>query len=451
MEKDEMKKIGNKIVFVGAFCLALASGVFAQNYKIRQTTTMNGQKMESTVYVKGSRKRTENGGIMGMGGGVADVEQCDLKRYVKISDKKKMYAIEPFDDGTDTPPTKPVAQTKTPKAKIEKGGTVTYISNITDTGERKQMFGLTARRVKTSMEMQPSPDACMKENMKIESDGWYVDLPEFSCPISARPQVPTMSPEANSGGCRDKINFKTSGGGRLGFPISETRTFAMSGSDMSFTQSVETLEFSKATLDTALFDIPAGYKETQNSSDLYGRPDFAEMMKNQSGNDDDDEDTPKSPVKNYPSPVNNSASTPKKSGAIRIGVLMPTNKGENISTTNMQMFLIQQLSGGNVEAVAVSSEADARSSSCDYVLSSDFSKLKQSIAGKIGGMFGKVTGGDPNAMKNYEAQVDFKLVALTGGKNVSSKTSNKSESNVDRAAESVLVMEAQQILSAVQR
>lgn len=120
------------------------------------------------------------------------------------------------------------------------------------------------------------------------------------------------------------------------------------------------------------------------------------------------------------------------------------------TTTNGQS-LIEQLSSGNVEAVAVSSEAEARSSSCDYVLSSDFSKLKQSTASKIGGMFGKVTGGDPNAMKNYDVQVDYKLVALTGGKTLASKASNKSESNVDRAAESVLAMEAQQILSAIQK
>ena len=41
---------------------------FGQNYKIKQTTTMMGQNMSSTIYVKASRKRTEQGGIMGMDG-----------------------------------------------------------------------------------------------------------------------------------------------------------------------------------------------------------------------------------------------------------------------------------------------------------------------------------------------------------------------------------------------
>ena len=437
-------------LFIGLIiCLISVSGVFAQqNYKIKQTMSMNGQKSETTTYVRGSRKRTEGGGFMGMGGDVADVEQCDLKRNLKISDKKKMYAIEPFDDGAEVTETVPKSKVQSPKSKVEKGGTVTISSNISDTGERKQMFGLTARHIKTSMTMQASPDACAGGDVKTETDGWYVDLPSFSCPMTVRPQVPQMG-GAQSGGCRDKMVFKTSGGGKLGFALTETRTMKMGGDadDPSFTQTVETLEFSKATLDAALFDVPAGYNLTADSQSLYGKPDMAAMMRNMGGND---EDTPKKPSKNNPLPTNNSTPKQKKAGTIRIGVYAPTNKaGENISISNMQSFLIQKLTGGNIEAVAVSSESDAKSASCDYVLTSDFSKLKQSSASKIGGMFGKVTGTDTSAAKNYDAQVDFKLVALSGGKNVANKASNKSESNVDRAAEAVLSQEASTILGQI--
>jgi hypothetical protein len=441
-------KILGRILILQLFLIGMSGFVFGQNYKIKQVTTINGQKMESTVYVKGSRKRTESGGMMGMGGGVADIEQCDMKRNVKVSDKKRMYSIEPFDDGSDTTTPTPT-RTQNPKSKIEKGGTVTYISNIVDTGERKQMFGLTARHIKTSMSMQASPDACMKENMTVETDGWYIDLPEFVCPMTSRPSMPTMPAERNPGGCRDRITFKTTGGGKLGFALSLTTT--MNNGDMSFSQTTETLEFSKATLDAALFDIPAGYTETQNSSDLYGRPDFSAMMKNQN-NDDDDEDKPVA-VKNKPNSMNMPMPATKRAGTIRIGVYAPTNNaGENISTTNMQMFLIQKLSVGNVEAVSVASEADARAAGCDYVLSSDFSKLKQSTASKIGGIFGKVTNTDTSSSRNYDAQVDFKLVPLAGGgKALNSKAANKSESDVDRAAEAVLALEAQQILGAVQK
>ena len=104
---------------------------------------------------------------------------------------------------------------------------------------------------------------------------------------------------------------------------------------------------------------------------------MAAMMKNM-GSGDDDEDKPKntSNKPNQTSMNSNSAPNAKKAGTIRIGVYAPTNKsGENVSTTNLQMFLIQKLTSRNVEAVAISSESDAKSANCDYILTSDFSKL----------------------------------------------------------------------------
>ena len=444
-----MRKI--QIVLGVIFVVSLTNFAFAQNYKIKQTVSMNGQKSETTTYVKGSRKRTTGGGFMGMGGDVDNVEQCDLKRNLKISDKKKMYAVEPFDDGTDTTPQPPQSKIQNQKSKIEKGGVVTYTSNITDTGERKQMFGLTARRVKTSMSMEASPDACMKGNMKVETDGWYVDLPEFSCQFTARSQMPQMPNEGSEGGCRDKMQFKTTGTGKLGFPLTETRTMNMGDGETSFTQTTDTLEFSKATLDAALFDIPTGYTLTANSQDLYGKPDMAAMMKNM-GSGDDNEDKPKnnSNKTNSDSMMNNSAPNAKKAGTIRIGVYAPTNKsGENVSTTNLQAFLIQKLTGGNVEAVGISSESDAKSANCDYILTSDFSKLKQSTASKVGGMFGKITNTDTSASRNYDTQVDFKLVPLLGGQTIQNKAASKTQSDVDKSAEDVLTQEAEQILSKI--
>lgn len=442
--------------FLTLLALVLGVSIHAEaqtNYKIRQTMTMNGQKMETTTYVKGSRKRTEGGGFPGMGADVADVEQCDLKRNLKISDKKKMYAVEPFDDGSDATATTTSSKTKSPKSKVEKGGVVTITSNINDTGERKQMFGLTARHVKTSMSMESSPDSCAQSNMKMETDGWYVDLPEFSCPITMRPQIPQPGGGGSEGGCRDRTIFKTTGGGKTGFPLTETRKIIMEDADTTFTQTVETLEFSKATLEASLFDIPNGYTQTDNAQSLYGRPDMSAMMKNMGGDDDDDDDKPKSKSNGNQTTTPSQTPSAKKSGTIRIGVYMVTNKnGESISTTNMHMFLMGKLTGGNVEAVAVSDESGARAANCDYILTSDFTKLKQSVAGKIGGMFGKVTGGDPNALKNYEAQVDFKLVSLSDGKTVAqSKGTSKGESDVDRAAENSLSQEAAAVLKAVSK
>jgi hypothetical protein len=161
----------------------------AQQYKLRQANTMTGMKTESTIYVKGPRKRTEAGGYMGMSSPTT-IEQCDLKRTIKINDKKKLYFIEPFAKvDNNEEPVKQAAAKPAPvekeNQKIEKGGTIYFYSNITDTGERKKMYGFTARHIWTTQKIKPSADACsMKDSMIIKTDGWYIDLPEFNCPVT---------------------------------------------------------------------------------------------------------------------------------------------------------------------------------------------------------------------------------------------------------------------------
>jgi hypothetical protein len=423
----------------------LTSISFAQNYKIRQTVSMNGQKSDTTVYVKGARKRTEGGAIMGIGADVANIEQCDLKRNIQVNDKKKMYVIEPFDDGTDDAPITKPTPTNPKSTPAIKGGTITYISNINDTGERKQMFGMTARHIKTSMRTESSPDACAKTNMSMETDGWYIDLPEFSCPVS-RPQTPRMPvAQGGEGGCRDHIVTKSTGSGKLGFALQVTMT--MSNGGMSFSQTTETLEFSKAALDAALFDIPQGYTLARNSGDLYDMPDYSKIIQNQQNKTETEENPVSNPISDVIS-----ANKPKGADVIRIGVYVPTNQSdENISLSNLQIFLMQKLTGGNIETLKVNNETDARKADCDYVLASDISKLKLSTAGKIGGIFGKVTNTDTSALKDYDTQVDFKLISLKDGKISQNKAANKFKGNPEKAAESVLLMEAQQVISAVQK
>jgi hypothetical protein len=409
---------------------------FAQNYKIKQTTSMNGQSFSSTVYVKGTRKRTENSGIMGMGGDVADIEQCDLKRNVKVSDKKRLYFTEPF--AADVAET-PVRTAPLPAGtKSTKGGTVTVTTSIVDTGERKQMFGLTARHVKSTMTMQSSPDACSPQDTRIETDGWYIDLPQFSCPLSA-PRNPYAQPSKH--GCLDRTIVKNTGGGRLGFALSLTQMIRNGGENgMGFTQTTETVEFSKTVLDDALFDVPAGYALAGSSNDLYGRPDFSAITR--SGQDDPDQmETPR------PARANPAA---KRPGVIRIGVLQPSNRTiETVSTVNLQTYLAGRLTSGKYEGVTVNSEAEARAIGCDYIVSSDISKMKQSTASKIGGLFGKVTSTDTSGSKSFDAQVDYKVASLQSGQQVlQSKAAAKFTGSADNAVENVLSIEATSIIAA---
>lgn len=419
--------------------LAAAASAQGVNYKITQTMSMEGmpQAMTTTTYVKGPRKRTEQGAMMGMGGDVATVEQCDLKQTLQVNDKKKLYHIEAMNLGGDDAPVSPGGRgTSTP---VKKGGTVTVTNSIVDTGERKQMFGFTARHVKTSMSMQSSPDACAQGDTKMEIDAWYIDLPEFSCPLPVRPM--NYGPGAR-GGCNDRYVYHNTGAGKTGFPLEQTMT--MGG---GMTQTIHTVDLSRAPLDQALFNVPgAPYQAVTDASQLYGRPDMSAMM-NAMKNGGDDEQGNNNRSSGNMGNMNMGNSSPAFNG-IKVAVLMPTNRGENISTGDLQNYLIGRITGGNVMAMAASSEAEARSMGANYILWTDISKLKQSTAGKIGGMFGRATGA-PTGGGNYDAQVDYKLVKLADESTVlSSKATSKSESNAQSAAEAMLGQEASAVLGA---
>src|SRR4030095_5301680 len=151
--------------------------------KIRQRMTMGGASdMETVLYIKGRRMRNEMTANIGM----TTVVQCDLKRTLTINDKTKTYLISPT-DGTNSPnasdgggggsPPPPAEASTAPM----RGGVVNITNTMTDTGERKEMFGFTARHIKTSTVKTASPDACDKDQ-KIETDGWYIDFQfSFDC------------------------------------------------------------------------------------------------------------------------------------------------------------------------------------------------------------------------------------------------------------------------------
>src|SRR6185437_7295844 len=167
--KKDMSKTTIVRTAVVIACLSILSATASADTKVKsRQTSGNGQTYENTSYIKGKRQRSEmSGGQMIM------IQQCDLRRNIQIMPQAKMYTIQPYDEpstSSTTPNT--TAPTSQP---VKKGGVVTSTVTTKDTGERKQMFGYTARHIITTMEMKSSPDACSQNNTKIEIDGWYID------------------------------------------------------------------------------------------------------------------------------------------------------------------------------------------------------------------------------------------------------------------------------------
>jgi hypothetical protein len=393
---------------------------------------MMGMQTESTIYVKGMRKRTESAGIMGMPPPPVTIEQCDLQRTIKINDKKKLYFIEPFnkepedvidEDEKPAPVKNKPAQTTAPKEKTipQKGGVITMWYNITDTGERKKMFGFTARHIWTFQKIKPSPDACMmKDSMVIKTDGWYIDLPLFNCPVRYRPakmMTPDTKVETPQPDCIDRYVTRRSGKGKLGFPLIQTTTLIMGNQGNQFETSIETPELTTVKLDSMLFEIPIGYTETKNEDDLQEKIGMGDMIRGI-----------KKMANEYKAPA---LTEEKKPGMIRIGVYEPKSD-EKLQTSSLQQDVVNTLTGGKIEALAIADIEDARKYNCDYTLASEYTKIKQ--GSKVGGLLKAIKNSDPGAASSYNIDVNLVLVNLSDGSTrLQPKISGKYEGKIDEA------------------
>ncbi len=414
-----------------------------QQYKLRQATGFSGMNSETTIYVKKMRKRTEMSPMMGMSQPTT-IEQCDLKRTIKINDKKKIYFIEPFgsEEVIDEDVKPAVVKTKPAVTPVEKGGVIHMYYNIRDTGERKKMHGFTARHIWTTQKMKPSPEACsMKDSMIIKTDGWYVDLPEFNCPIrynngGSNPQNPQQP------ACKDKFVSHRSGNGKLGFALMETRTIIMNGQSQTFSMSMETLELSTAKLDSMLFEIPPGYRQVMDESELADKFDASEYMKSVKENNNN-------PNKNNNANVggNTDATNVKSAGAIRIGVYEPTGEGD-FPRSSLQQHLANDLNVGNIEAISVANEEEAKQKNCDYSLATDFSRFK--AASKVGGLIKAIKNTDPNAASSFNIDAGLVLTKLGDGSvKLNDKVSGKYEGKPEDAAKKALDVGANKVLKAL--
>ena len=241
-------------------CLLTITGIASADTKVKSRQTSGGQTYENTSYIKGKRQRSEmNNGQMIV------VQQCDLRRNIQIMPQAQAYIIKPY-DVPNTTSTAPGAANSQPSAKT-KGGVVTSTVTTKDTGERKQMFGYTARHIITTMEMESSPEACSQVKSKMQIDGWYIDA-EFALECdSGVTYRPYTSP--HSGGCQDRYVTKQVGTAKKGYPVWEKTTmFDASGAE-SFSTINEVVEFSHATLDASLFDVPAGYRQVNDFASAF--------------------------------------------------------------------------------------------------------------------------------------------------------------------------------------
>ncbi len=406
-----MKTFLKPITAVMVFLCVAAAGTTANSQTQRQKASPSDVKlrtkmtagssdrgMETVIYKKGPRMRSE---MANAGMEMININQCDLKRTIMINNKTRTYLImndgeKPAwgvaseGDGGAAPTTPANAQPVQPR----RGGVVTVTNTMNDTGERRELFGFTARHIKTSTVQDASPDACNKSH-KSETDGWYIDFQyQFECP--GQKAVHPVAPDNVQRDCEDEIRTRSIGTAKLGYPVLLTTTsYRPDGKTSTMTQ--EVIELSREPLDAALFEVPEGYALAKNMQELYG---MTNAMAGSGGgtNSAAGSSAAVSSSTSSPAPGMNAAGAPKKAGALRIGIVTPkaqmTSGNSAQAAEAVRNTFASFLNGPTIEVVSLTARLpsqaleEARLGQCDYVLYTSLTQKK----GGGGGMFGRALG-----------------------------------------------------------
>jgi hypothetical protein len=162
----------------------------------------------------------------------------------------------------------------TPKVEsLEPSGRTVHVRTETiDTGERKEMFGYTARRVtiRTTYRYSPDDDA---DSLDSEADGWYVDPPAAWLALHPRIRGHAIFQTA-VGGRTDTPVFTDVGPRESGFPLLVTSTHRSNFKDAAGNIRIHTsedrdevIEFSEAPLPADLFVPPREFRRVRRLPD----------------------------------------------------------------------------------------------------------------------------------------------------------------------------------------
>jgi hypothetical protein len=479
----------SKLIVLAAIMITLTGSALA-DVKIKSKQTMSGQTYENTTYIKGKRQRSEM-----MNGAMVNITQCDLRRGLQINPATQTYMVNPFTVSVETT-TKPASASVDGNGVVQAGGTVTMTVTTRDTGERKQMFGFTARHLIITTEMASSPDACSKTKMKMETDGWYIDFEaQFDCGESAQY---SGYRNGGKGGCQDKYVVKNSGTGKRGYPVYEKTTmFDDSGKEtMSYVN--EVVELSKATLDASLFDVPQGYKEVSDPSQMYASASSVSVPKGSNGSTlsglsspslDGPNGVPTASSSSVLAGANTQRASAtdvgaKQAGTIRIGLanVKTGAVGEGLVAAELaaavQNSLREYLKVPNVEVVVLEGklasaiDAEAKQKECDLVIHANVTHKKGgggfgmfkaiapvlSSVAPVAGMGGVIAGSvastaiytaagvSGNVKAKDELTLDVKAVKADGSTVLTKQVKVKAKSNGDDIISAAVEQAAQAIV-----
>lgn len=241
----------------------------------------DGHSFERTVYWRSDRKRMEyrNSSDYRPGPRLAAITRCDLGQTFELNLDSSQYVSAPY-------PPKPytkeqvraqgldqqkIAWSEKPLIRIE-------IKTV-DTGERKQLFGHTARHVIATRKLTPFEGSHSQPEESVRN-GWYIDLnqqiscdPDYMRKVSGYAYASLVVDFAgkNQSQAMDKPEFVTEGKPETGFALQEVVTSdnAYKSADGTPTRHARSkfetavTELQEGPLDPALFEVPHGFKHVK--------------------------------------------------------------------------------------------------------------------------------------------------------------------------------------------
>jgi hypothetical protein len=260
--------------------ISLGNGSTMPELKIATVRSWQGRLPgeKQTEFIQADRKRTEAqrkflhslwpGGpmILVQGPRTASIVRCDLGQMFILNLDRRTYSSTPYPRVPSEAERRAYAErvSKEPARKP----TVTVEISTVDTGERKEIFGHTARHIVTTRRESPL-EGSIQPPKEYVTDGWYIDL---DTSLSCDPERPAGSfsyaflTTSVNGRFADVPDLKLVGKPENGFALSTTMTSRLTyvrgdgtkQADVSV-NATEVVGLSMVPLYPALFEIPAGF------------------------------------------------------------------------------------------------------------------------------------------------------------------------------------------------
>ncbi len=265
-----------RLIVVACLLMLSAATSGMADIKLSLKNTHDSRTGESRIYLKGRRQRNEFRETHpdGTTRELAVIFQCDLNRQLTLDPSTRLIYELPFVGREEFFARAEAASAKqNPRKQSREArytGRVLETFTVTDTGERREMFGYTARRIKTTLAWDIAPRSCPQTALRRETDGWYVDLlygTFCSYDISGfdetelvvHEQTPCVDYYMGDGPKRlYGFERRRVGTARFGFPLVLT-VKAYNDDGRASVRTSEVFEISNDELDASLFEPPAHY------------------------------------------------------------------------------------------------------------------------------------------------------------------------------------------------